>query len=468
MSCRFLPKFGPSLHRVVLAAVATAAAATTIDAQSPTSPAGEDDDAFVAMDQVTVSAATRTEKLASALPVTTTVVNVEALDRQLAISTDLGSALAQAIPSYAPSRQKLTSSGESFRGRDPLYLIDGIPQSNPLRAGQRESSVIDPFFLERIEVVHGSSAAQGLGATGGIINFVTRHAPETDGVTHRAEISGTSADGFEREGFGGKAAYLLAARGGAVTAVTGVAVEHTPMQYDAKGRPLGVDNVQGDTLDSESANVFAKLGYDFSRRHSLELMVSHFQLDQNLRWVAVPGNRTTGLPTTSVRGTSRGEPAENRVTAAALTFSDHDLWGGELTLNVFRQDFTATYGASDTAATRNTFRVNGVPTLDQSQVEAEKYGLRSTWAGTLHALGGLGLVTGFDYLSDETAQVLILTGRTWVPYTTYKGWSPYVQLELPLGDVTLHGGVRAEFAELQVDDFTTIESAGSTFVQGGN
>ena len=116
----------------------------------------------------------------------------------------------------------------------------------------------------------------------------------------------------------------------------------------------------------------------------------------------------------------------------------------------------------------NSFRLNGVPTLDQSQVDAEKYGVRTTWVRTFPELGNLGVVTGFDYLADETAQVLVLTGRTWVPYTTYSGWSPYAQFEKPFGSLTLSGGIRYEFAELQVDDFTTIESAGSTFVRGGN
>ena len=65
-------------------------------------------DEIIALDQITVSAAMRTEKLASALPVTTTVGTEKQLVRQFALSTDLGQALAQFIPSYAPSRQKLT------------------------------------------------------------------------------------------------------------------------------------------------------------------------------------------------------------------------------------------------------------------------------------------------------------------------------------------------------------------------
>ena len=49
----------------------------------------------------------------------------------------------------------------------------------------------------------------------------------------------------------------------------------------------------------------------------------------------------------------------------------------------------------------------------------------------------VGVITGFDYLADETAQVLVLTNRTWVPFTTFRGWSPYAQLEKPFGPLTL-------------------------------
>jgi iron complex outermembrane receptor protein len=450
----------------VVAALGTLAAA--IAAAQTVAPRPESADAPQLLDAITVSAATRTEKLASALPVTTTVIPTESLDRQLAISSDLGQVLAQSIPSYAPSRQKLTSRGESFRGRDPLYLLDGIPQSNPLRAGNRESLTVDPFFLEKIEAVHGSSAAQGLGATGGLVNFITRSAPADNGVRSTLELSGVTSTRFKSDGYGGKVAALSAVRSGPASLVAGATWEHKPFAYDGDGRNLGVDNTQGDTLDSDAYNLFAKGAYDLTPRHTVELIVNRFDLEQNLRWVAVAGNRAAGQTTTSARGTSAGRPAENRVTSAAFTFTDRELLGGELTLNAFLQDFAATYGAADTPANRTFFRLNGVPLLDQSQVEAEKHGLRTTWVRTLPTLGNLGVVTGFDYLADETAQVLVLTGRTWVPRTTYVGWSPYLQLEKPLGALTVSGGLRYEFAELDVPDFTTIESSNSTFVRGGN
>ncbi len=457
---RLSPNHLPCLFRVALLGAPAFGFAAV-----PAAPTA--DDSVVALDRVTVSAAFRTEKLASALPVTTTVVGSEALDRQLGVSSDLGQVLAQNVPSYAPSRQKLTSRGESFRGRDPLYLVDGIPQSNPLRAGNRESLTVDPFFLEKIEVVHGSSAAQGMGATGGLVNFVTRSAPEKPGVSSLLEVTGTTSARLKSGGTGGKLAVLSAARSGRAALVAGAAWEHRPMAFDGAGRALGIDNVQGDVLDSDALSVFAKGAFDFTARHRVELQLNRFDLEQNPNWLTVAGNRAAGLTTTSVGGRPAGLPAHNRVTAAALTFTDRELFGGELSVNAFSQDFAATYGASDTAATRASFRFNGVPTLDQSQVVAEKHGLRTTWVRTYPELGDLGIVGGFDWLADETAQRLVLTGRNWVPYTTYTGWSPYLQLEQPLGRLTLTGGLRYEFAELAVDDFRTIESAGSTLVRGG-
>lgn len=449
----------------LLTAALFAAATVSVFSQSADDDAPTDD--TFQLDELTVTAATRTEKLASTLPVTTTVVPSDSLQRQFAISSDIGTSLAHFIPSYAPSRQKLTSNGESFRGRDPLYLVDGIPQSNPLRAGKRESGTIDPFFLEKIEAVHGSSAAQGMGATGGIINFVTHQAPSTDGTHSLLELTGVTSSRFKSDGIGGKAAALTATRRNRASLVAGVTYEHRPMSYDSDGGALGVDNVQGDTLDSDAYDFFGKAAFDFNSRHRVELFFNHFNLEQNLEWVAVAGDRSTGRPTTSRKGKPNGLPAVNEVTSAAFTFTDRQLFDGELTLNIFAQDFAATYGASDTAATRNNFRLNGVPTLDQSQIEAKKHGLRTTWVRTFSEAGNLGVVTGFDYLSDETTQRLVLTNRSWVPQTTYEGWSPYLQLEKPFGPVTLSGGIRYEIAKLDVPDFTTIESAKSTFVRGG-
>ena len=131
------------------------------------------------LEPVTVTT-TRGNSEAGETPQKITVINRDEIEQQMAITNDQAQVLSNLIPSYSPSRQKLTNSGETFRGRDPLFLIDGIPQSNPLRDGSRDGYTIDLAMVERIEVIHGASAEHGLGATGGIINFVTRRPEGTD------------------------------------------------------------------------------------------------------------------------------------------------------------------------------------------------------------------------------------------------------------------------------------------------
>ncbi|WP_287986220.1 TonB-dependent receptor plug domain-containing protein, partial [Sphingomonas sp.] len=166
-------------------AVLAALASTPVHAQ----------DTATDLDRVVVSASTsRVPYSDSALPNTITVIDRAALEQQLALTRDLSQVLANLIPAFAPSRQKLTSFGESLRGRQPLYMVDGVPQSTPLRDGSRDAHTIDPAMIERIEVIHGANALQGLGASGGIINIITKRAPRGDGDRfHDVSLGASSA-----------------------------------------------------------------------------------------------------------------------------------------------------------------------------------------------------------------------------------------------------------------------------------
>jgi len=64
----------------------------------------------------------------------------------------------------------------------------------PLRDGSRDAHTIDPAMIERIEVIHGANALQGLGASGGIINIITKRAPREDGDTwHDLSLGASTA-----------------------------------------------------------------------------------------------------------------------------------------------------------------------------------------------------------------------------------------------------------------------------------
>ncbi|MGH8083486.1 MAG: TonB-dependent receptor plug domain-containing protein, partial [Lysobacter sp.] len=169
------------------------------------------------IDRVTVSASTsRTPNSEAALANTITVIDQEQLQQQLSVTQDISQVLANLIPSFSPSRQKLTNGGETLRGRKPLYLVDGVPQSTPLREGGRDGHTVDPAMIERIEVIHGANALQGLGASGGIINIITKRAPRKDGESFQdVSIGASSALPNQSDSVGYRASYLFGTRQGA-------------------------------------------------------------------------------------------------------------------------------------------------------------------------------------------------------------------------------------------------------------
>lgn len=157
-----------------LTAIAACLLAGAVQAQPvPADPA--DDETPTPPVQTVVVTATRGGKAIEKIPGAVSVIARDEIDTQGLISEDPSQLLAAQVPGYAPARQKLTNFGEGLRGRNALLLLDGIPQTNPLRFGGREGYFADPMVIERIEVVSGASAVQGMGATGGIINTITRH-----------------------------------------------------------------------------------------------------------------------------------------------------------------------------------------------------------------------------------------------------------------------------------------------------
>lgn len=242
-------------------------------------PAAHADEA-TDIDRVTVSASTsRVPDSEAALPNTITVIDQAQLQQQLALTQDVSQVLANLIPSFAPSRQKLTNSGETLRGRKPLYLVDGVPQSTPLRDGGRDGHTIDPSMIERIEVIHGANALQGLGASGGIINIITKRAPREDGATFQdVSVAASTAVPHESDSTGYRASYLFGTRSGAFDFVGGASFASEGLYYDGDGDSIAVNDVQGDLMDAESYNLFAKAGWNFGETRRLQLSANRYEL----------------------------------------------------------------------------------------------------------------------------------------------------------------------------------------------
>lgn len=423
------------------------------------------------IDRVTVSASTsRTPNSEAALANTITVIDREQLNQQLAVTQDISQVLANLIPSFSPSRQKLTNGGETLRGRKPLYLVDGVPQSTPLREGGRDGHTVDPAMIERIEVIHGANALQGLGASGGIINIITKRAPRQDGETFQdLSIGASSALPSQSDGTGYRASYLFGTRRGAFDFVGGASYASEGLYYDGNGDAIAVNDIQGDLMDARTHNFFAKAGWNIDDRRRLQLTANRYELQGNNDYITVNGDIRTGKLATSARGSREGEGARNRSTSLVLDYTDKQLAGGFFNAQLFWVDFKGLYGATDW----EDFWRDGrdLHWWDQSQNVSEKTGGKFSWSRDNLFDQRLRVTGGLDWNRDKTYQELVVSGLKWVPQTQYESWSPFVQAEWWVADkLMLTAGVRHERGTLKVGDFTTIpaNAGGSRFVEGGS
>ena len=441
-----------------LAAAQADASATQADEPKPAPAANEPDP-----DAIVVTG-TRTRLPVTALPLTVDVVGGKELTDQVAVSGSVIDAVSAKLPAFSPTREKLSGAGESLRGRSPLFAINGVPQSTPIRDGSRDGYTIDPFFIDRVEVIYGSNALQGIGATGGVVNQVTVGAPLTDGVSIRTLVQGTAQDGVDGEAMGGKAAGLVGYRAGAFDVAAGATFERRGIFLDGHGDRIGVDGTQGDIQDSDSWSVFGRLGYDLSPTTRVELIANRFELQGRGHYVQVPG-----FPATSEKGDPDGVPPANRAELLSASLTQGDLFGGDLTAQAFFSRTRDIFGGS-TAGTFQDIDIAPIGTLfDQSVNNSRKLGAKLGYERTVPGLDNLTLTTGIDLLHDRTAQALRATNRTWVPESSFFSIAPFLQGNFKLldGKLRLAGGVRYEKVTLDVPDFTTLAFYGSREVDGG-
>ena len=123
--------------------------------------------------EVMVVVGSRTPTSISEIPSSVWVIDRTNIEQQLETGVDLKTMLGKLVPGLDLAPQGRTNYGQNLRGRGVQVLINGVSLNNS-RGLSRQFDSIDPFNVERIEVISGASSLYGGGATGGIINIVTR------------------------------------------------------------------------------------------------------------------------------------------------------------------------------------------------------------------------------------------------------------------------------------------------------
>ncbi|ADM97830.1 TonB-dependent receptor [Dickeya dadantii 3937] len=422
-------------------------------------------------EMVVTASRTDTEKKDS--PQVVTIITKEQIEQQRQITSDSSQILSNLLPSMAPSRQKMSGSGETFRGRAPLILVDGIPQSNPLRPTGREMHTIDFAMVDRIEVIHGASASNGIGATGGVINIITRR-PEPGSFNQHFSVETTSPTKVSSDSMSYKTTYGFSGREEYLDYLFSVSYEDQGLFLDGKDRPIGVDNTQGDLMDSRAYDIMAKVGYWLDNDQRIQFSLNRYQIKGKMNYLGVTGDRNNGIAATSVSGRPIGDAPMNSVWSTSATYDNYNLAGMKLNSLVYYQNYESLFGADNSGSFQDISIAPRNQLYDQSRVTSSRYGSKvaltkdDIWDDYLKA------TVGFDTLFDTGKQDLWLTKRVYAPQMKYTDLSPFMQFDIqPIESLKITTGVRYEYARLDIDSFRTVAAStvsapnNSVDVQGG-
>ncbi|KRG75399.1 TonB-dependent receptor [Stenotrophomonas ginsengisoli] len=452
------------------AAISTILLATSIAPALAQDAAGQATD----LDQIIVTGS-RTPVAIEKVPGAVTLVTAEQVQRNLNLTEDATAVLARMVPGYSESSQAMSNSGETLRGRIALRLFDGVPQGSPLREGNRNGTFTDMGVIGRIEVINGPSAAEGIGGSGGVINYLSKN-PEVDG--HQTTVSTRYGTQFKDDSATKKVGVTHTYRGDAADFVVSGAYIDRGISYDGEGRRVGL-NTSGSLSDSYSKNLFVKGGYNFGegQMQRIQATYSNFMIRGKANYIPVEGCRfdpvECPVPSTNTaeKGSIAGSLAEfNEFEQVAVKYTNADFFGGDLSVDAYWADQAMRY-IPENGSDRQLVKPappEAERIWDQSEIVSDKKGLRVGYGyHDLAGVEGLRLRAGVDFVEDTAAQRLALTNRLWVPPMEYTSLAGYAQLSWDIGPVTLDAGVRREDGELSIDSYTTVAFRDHTPVQGG-
>lgn len=413
--------------------------------------------------KLSVVTTTRTPLYSRTAPFKVIIISREEIQQQLALTSDTSQVLSNLVPGFSPSQQKLSGRGENLRSRNQLMMVDGIPQTNSLRDSARDSHTIDLELVERIEIIYGANAIQGMGASGGIINFITLAPGKNTATTAMAHL--VTDDQFSEDGQGYKLGMQHQTHIDKSWLLLAATWEIRGLYYDGNNRALGLEQIQGDLMDTRTHDILFKAGYN-AEQQRIQLTYHDYAINSQGDFINVPGNISQGLLATSAPGQMPGEPPGNKTTFTAMDYNHNDLLGGNLSLKLFHQENYTTFGASVTAILQDPDIGNNL--VDQSQIKSDKQGMKLSYSIPELAGQPLDISTGMDYLHDENIQILLMTDRVWSPEMDFESWAPFIDAEYKVTqNVIIRAGLRRESAELVVDDYQTIATSNNTSVMGG-
>lgn len=389
------------------------------------------------------------------VPATITIITRQQIEAQLKVSPELQSLLAALVPGMAPSTGSSSNSSQTLRGRSPLVMIDGVPQSTPLRNGSLGIRTLDASTIERIEVIKGATSIYGNGAAGGIINYITKQANNNGEINGHISVSSRFSAVKLEDSTGQRIESSINGSIDKFSYVLNASYEDNGVQRDAEGDVQGL--IYG-LSDAKVQNYFSKLGYQFDEDKSLQLTYNHYRSQQQSNLVDVVGSVNSGVKSYAIKapaGTTKpGVPQGPKNDNFMMKYTDEALFENtQIVVDAYAQKIKNIFFFSPVLSNPSEGYEGG-----QSLIKSDKKGLRITLNSQFEwdNLEGT-FIYGIDALNDTTSQPLV-DGRKWVPEMDMENLAGFLQTKwVYKDDLIIKAGIRREDIDLGVNDYSTLK-----------
>ncbi|MHC8411643.1 TonB-dependent receptor [Pseudomonas sp. Hz4] len=402
--------------------------------------------------QATVVSATRSEASIASIPGSVQVIDEQQIREQSGTGRRVADILGQLVPGMAPSSGGMSNFGQTLRGRNMLVLIDGVSQ-NATRDNFRQLNSISPASIERIEVVSGASSIYGAGASGGIINIITKRNQGQD-LAFSSKLGLGSGNNLNPKGFAYEAFQSATGRQDALDWYVSADLIQRNDQFDGNGKRIPQDTSQGSNMDTETYDLQGRFGYELDADKKINLSLQDYKDQQDTGYTKDPRNRTEAV---AVKGLKLDDQPYTHNQAVNLNYTDKDLYGQGLLVESYWRRADALF-FPDLARGRA-----GVS--DNNSVQ-DVYGLRAAIDSPLPSIGDAtgNLVWGADYDHERSRQrgdQYRVNGLNYTKTGTTFELGPDIetttkalfgQMSWDIADWTLRGGIRREWIESEVSD----------------
>ena len=411
-----------------------------------------------------VMTATRTPKSIAEIAGTVQAISAAEIAQQAAPGKKVSDILAQLVPSLAPSSGTSSNYGQTMRGRNVLVMIDGVSQTGS-RDVARQLNSISPNMIDHIEVVSGATSIYGSGATGGIINIITKRADKSEPVSFETKLGVTSADNFRGDSLAYQVGQSASFANDLVDGFLGVDYTSRSSQFDGNGDRIALSPWQGSTMDTDTIDVNGRLNFNLTDSQSLSFGAQYYKDEQDTEYGPDYSYLQTNTEPSlkAVKGWSLDKQPFTERYAFNTQYQNQSFLGQVLNVEAYYRNEKSRFVPYGYSA-------DGV-NVKQSQSDVDYAGIRTTLQSDLKvAERDLKLTYGLDYDWEKDHQwaefytpsnnglVYTATGETQGlgPDTEIQNIGTFVQGDYALTDrLNIQAGVRYQYVQADTDSYLT-------------